>query len=163
MHKALLSRAVKKLTAAPSAVIRSGVHDVSQSDQTAQAEAIQPLSAQADIVQERYTILLSQYSGIHSIMSSSSTPTLQELSSAISNFLASCRQHVTSRRRGNITPKLHLLEARVIEFLQHFNVGLGLINEQGAESTHHAFNSLQMTYSSISNQLDRLRSCVEAH
>ena len=166
VHKALSSRVVKKLTAAPSAVISSRLQDLSQSDQTAQAEAIQSLSAQAYIVQERYTLLLSQYSGIHSIMSSSSTPSLnnvQELSSAISNFLASCRQHVTSRRRGNITPKLHLLEAHVIECLQHFSVGLGLINEQGAESIHHAFNSLQRTYSSISNQLDRLRSCVEAH
>ena len=41
-----------------------------------------------------------------------------------------------------MTPKLHLLECHVHPCMQHFCMGLGLLNEQGMESIHKEIKNL---------------------
>ena len=45
--------------------------------------------------------------------------------------------------------KLHTLEEHVIPFIQQWIVGLGVMSEQGAESIHARFNSLERIYSNM--------------
>ena len=51
--------------------------------------------------------------------------------------MTTVRHEVVDRRRGNITPKLHLLESHVVSSMRRFRVGLGLLGEQGREGLHH--------------------------
>ena len=62
-----------------------------------------------------------------------------------------------------ITQKLHMLEEHIIPWIRRWQFGLGFYGEQGAESIHAVFNSLQRNYHSIPNPLDRLKSIVKAH
>lgn len=77
--------------------------------------------------------------------------------------MTTVRHEVVDRRRGNITPKLHLLESHVVSSTRRFRVGLGLLGEQGGEGLHAEFNSLSMTFSSVVRELDRLKMVVEQH
>ena len=40
----------------------------------------------------------------------------------------------------SITPKLHMLEDHVVEFIKRWGKGLGTYGEQGGESIHPTFN-----------------------
>ena len=48
-------------------------------------------------------------------------------------------------------------------FTRKWRVGLGMLNEQGAESIHARFNTIQRTYGSIPNRVERLRCTVQEH
>ena len=43
-------------------------------------------------------------------------------------------------------PKMHMLEEHVVPWLQKWHVGFRLLGEQGIESIHAHFNSLNRTY-----------------
>ena len=64
---------------------------------------------------------------------------------------------------STITPKLHMVEDHILEFIHLWKVGLGLLAEQGAESIHATFNTLERTYCNMPNRLDRLKSMVTEH
>ena len=57
---------------------------------------------------------------------------------------------------SSITPKMHLLEDHVIPWAKKWHVGFGLLGEQGAESIHARFNTLQRTYHSIPDKVQQL-------
>ena len=78
----------------------------------------------------------------------------------IDAFMNHYRSQFPSSR---VTPKLHMLEDNVIPGIQHWNVGLGFHGEQGAESIHAIFNSLNRTYSNIRNHADRLKGVMREH
>ena len=61
------------------------------------------------------------------------------------------------------TPKLHMLEDHVIEFIQRWKVGLGLMGEQGAESIHARFNQIERAYANMPNGVDRLTATMKEH
>ena len=44
---------------------------------------------------------------------------------------------------ASITPKLHILEVHMVNFLQNWRVGCGLLGEQGAKSIHKVYNQLK--------------------
>ena len=44
---------------------------------------------------------------------------------------------------ASITPKLHILEDHMVNFLRKCRVGCGLLGEQGAESIHKVYNQLK--------------------
>ena len=44
---------------------------------------------------------------------------------------------------ASITPKLHILEDHMVNFLRNWRVGCGLLGEQGAESIHKVYNQLK--------------------
>ena len=64
---------------------------------------------------------------------------------------------------ASITPKLHLLEDHMIDFLKCWRVGLGLLGEQGAESIHTVYNSLKRTYANVYDHEERLHLVTMEH
>ena len=96
------------------------------------------ISAQADTLASRYRDLFSQFYVSRTVsrkiyMSSSliSEEQLEQLSAHTTTFLATVLREVTSRKLGNIIPKLHLLEEHAAQQISHFRCGLGLLGEQG--------------------------------
>ena len=63
----------------------------------------------------------------------------------------------------SITPKLHLLEDHVVDFISKWKIGLGMYAEQGGESIHPVFNALSKTYASVRPHTNRLKSMLEHH
>ena len=63
----------------------------------------------------------------------------------------------------NISPKLHMLEDHVVDFIRNWHVGFGFYGEQGGESIHHEFKRMKHRYCGIKNELDRLRYLMEQH
>ena len=60
----------------------------------------------------------------------------------------------------NITPKLHLLEDHAVEQLTRFQVGFGLLNEQGGELIHTEFNRTGRIVNGMRDDLKRLMSIM---
>lgn len=65
--------------------------------------------------------------------------------------------------KSTVLPKMHMLESHVIPWLRKWHVGFGLMGEQGAESIHKYFNSLNQTYRSIADPVRRLKSVMTEH
>ena len=62
-----------------------------------------------------------------------------------------------------ITPKMHILQEHVIEWMKRWHVGLGLHGEQGAESVHNKFNQLQRQFACIRDPLNLLKLILKEH
>ncbi len=80
--------------------------------------------------------------------------------SDIDKFLSYYR---SSFPHATVTPKMHLIEDHVVDFIRLWRVGLGMLGEQGAESIHTRFNQLERTYASMRNGVERLQSMVTEH
>ena len=65
--------------------------------------------------------------------------------------------------QATITPKIHMLEDHVVEFLKHWKAGLGFLGEQGAESIHARFNSIRRNYSNMPNRVQQLECIMKDH
>ena len=162
VHHALLPDVIRQLTAAPLSCVSERIESLTVDKQ----QELSHLRSAAEQIQSRYSRLMNEFAQCRKIYSTTEKPTaasLQTLSDAISKFLATCRTEIVSRKLGNVTPKLHLLECHLVDCMAHFNVGLGLLNEQGSESIHSAFNKLERMHSSVVTTLSRLKSCTEAH
>ena len=61
-----------------------------------------------------------------------------------------------------VLPKMHILEEHV-PWIRKWRVGYGLMGEQGAESIHTYFNTLNRTYNSIPDRVDRLKHTMREH
>ena len=72
------------------------------------------------------------------------------------------RHEIVQRQKGNITPKLHLLEGHIGSAMRRYGVGLGLLGEKGGESIHAEFNTLAREFKHTVD-LDRLRMIVKQH
>ena len=55
---------------------------------------------------------------------------------------------------------MHMLEDNVVPFIKKW---MGMLNEQGAESIHARFNTIQRTYGSMPNKAERLKCTVKEH
>ena len=62
-----------------------------------------------------------------------------------------------------ITPKMHILQQHVPEWMKRWHVGLGLHGEQGGEALHNKFNQLQRQYASIRDPLQQLKLIYQEH
>ena len=62
-----------------------------------------------------------------------------------------------------VTPKLHMSEDHVMPWVRRWKFGLGFYGEQGAESIHARFNSMQRTYANVRNATERLKAIVKEH
>ena len=76
--------------------------------------------------------------------------------------MSTARQEIVQRQKGNITPKLHLLEGHVVSAMRHYGVGR-MLAEQGGESIHAEFNTLARELKHTSEDLARLRMIVKQH
>ena len=68
---------------------------------------------EALIVAEPYSKVMTQYADCRDIFSTSSfvdEKILTDLTDNIFSFMSTARQEIVQRQKGNITPKLHLLE-----------------------------------------------------
>eukprot|EP00117_Sycon_ciliatum_P050211 scpid43743/ scgid35469/ len=122
------------------------------------------LTDDTKVIVDRYRDLLSAYSKC--MFSHCSYMTDEEITSLQSNieaFMKLCCEHVVSRQLGHITPKLHLLESHIVSSIKRLRVGLGCLAEQGSESIHAKFNTLQRDYASMPNKLDRLKAVTMQH
>ena len=59
------------------------------------------------------------------------------------------------------TAKLHMLKDHVMPWVWRWKIGLGFHCEQGAESIHARFNSMQRTYANVRNGTERLKAIVK--
>ena len=82
------------------------------------------------------------------------------LENKIKVFMAYCRKYWPNK---TISPKIHMLEDHVVDFIMEWKVGLGFYGEQGGESLHSAFNNLARTYSALVLSTRRLRSMLQSH
>ena len=64
---------------------------------------------------------------------------------------------------ASITPKLHILEDHMVNFLWNWRVGCGLLGKQGAESIHTGYNHLNRVYANINSSEDRLLQVTREH
>lgn len=55
----------------------------------------------------------------------------------------------------------HLLKEHAVIWIGRYGVGCGMLGEQGIESVHARFNSLQQTYSRIPQRVKRLKCIVK--
>ena len=62
-----------------------------------------------------------------------------------------------------ITPKMHILEEHITPFLKKWNLGCGLMAEQGAESIHASINSLAQRFKAIKNKEKQLLQVIKEH
>ena len=72
----------------------------------------------------------------------------------IKNFMSFDRSKFPNE---SVTPKLHMLEEHVVEWVKKWKAGFGLLGEQGAESIHSYFNGLRRTYAGIPDSVKRLK------
>ena len=153
VHKALSPTVVSELTSAPVAVIAARCPGP-------------PLAGEVDAIKCRYNDLMTQYaqcSASFSVSTEVNDEDLTLLDGRIQTFMSTARREVVDRRRGNVTPKLHLLEDHLLPCMRRFGVGLGLLGEKGGEGIHHDFNILGSTFSSIRDDLQRLKTIVSQH
>ena len=63
---------------------------------------------------------------------------------------------------ATVLPKMHLMEEHMVPFIRKWNVGFGIMGEQGAESIHACFNGIERDYAcKIHSRVDRLKSVVQ--
>ena len=51
---------------------------------------------------------------------------------------------------------MHMLDKRTVPWAKRTHIGFDLLREQGAESIHARFSSLQWTYHSVSDKVQQL-------
>ena len=83
-------------------------------------------------------------------------------------FLDKCIEDLLTFYRAkwpdcSITPKLHMLEDHVTEFITKWGRGLGTYGEQGGESIHPTFNRLYDIHSRMQPCHRRLMSMLKSH
>ena len=64
---------------------------------------------------------------------------------------------------ASITPKMHMMHKHLVPQLTIWKFGMGFLGEQGAESIHASFNSIERSYSGIPNKKDQLRRVMQEH
>ena len=66
--------------------------------------------------------------------------------------------------QASVLPKMHLMESHMVPWLRKWHLGFGMMGEQGAESIHASFNSIERSFANmIHNRVDRLLSVVKEH
>lgn len=107
--------------------------------------------------------LFLKYALCHNLMNSCdlfSDEKIDELDAAIKDLMDYLRTTFPNR---SITPKLHMLEDHVVDFIKRWHFGLGIYGEQGGESIHPEFNKLRATYASVRPHNARVKVMLEQH
>ena len=151
VHRALQQDATSAIVSAPAGVVQ---------------ERQLALSHKAEVIQQRYQVLLSSYAACRALYNHSrpiNDCEIEKLEKAIGKFLSLCRSQIVERQLGHMTPKLHLLEEHTVPAIRQFRVGLALLAEQGSESIHARFNDLQANFHSIRGDMLRLNAVAKQH
>lgn len=86
--------------------------------------------------------------------------TTQTVGINVKGFMSYYHKHFPD---ASVLPKMHILECHVPDWLEKWSVGLGLMGEQGEESIHTSFNSIERSYLSTPNRVDWLFHIVQEH
>jgi len=78
----------------------------------------------------------------------------------INNFMSFYRENWPS---SSVTPKLHILEDHVTQFIRTWGIGLGFMGEQGFESIHSNFNLRQAEQRGAVSAVQRLERIMKRH
>ena len=111
----------------------------------------------------KFKILLGLYYSCDQVFNSAcflENDIIETLSCDIQEFMSYFR---TNWPKERITPKMHILEAHVTDFVSMWNTGCGFYGEQGGEAIHQEFNKMSRDYQNINNKLDRLKYKMEMH
>ncbi|XP_065660931.1 uncharacterized protein LOC136084595 isoform X2 [Hydra vulgaris] len=84
-------------------------------------------------VSQKFKQLFQYYSKCHNFMNSSQSfqqNDIQELESAIRNLMEFYR---LTWPNESITPKMHLLESHILQFIQKWGLGIGVYGKQSGE------------------------------
>ncbi|XP_066931555.1 uncharacterized protein [Clytia hemisphaerica] len=103
-------------------------------------------------IAEHFKLLFKKYAVCHNYMNSSdyfSDEKIGKLDEAIKDLMTYYR---TGFPEETITPKLHMLEHHVLDFIKRWRIGLGMSAEQGAESIHPEFNALIKRFALTRNE-----------
>ena len=114
----------------------------------------------ADSVSQKFRLTL--FIQIHGVLQVNDEE-IAELSSNIKHFMKLVRDEIVSRQKGHVTPKLHLLELHVVPAMTRLRVGLGLLAEQGSESIHAEYNSLERRFWQIPEPVKWLKAIAMQH
>ena len=71
--------------------------------------------------------------------------------------------YTTEFPTASVTPKMHMMENHLVPQIRQWNVAMGFLGEQGAESIHASFNSIERAYIGIPNTTDRLHRVMKEH
>ena len=69
----------------------------------------------------------------------------------------------TTFPEATVLPKMHILEDHVVDWIRKWEIGSGLMGEQGAESIHAHLNLLEAQFRGIPNQLEQLKYIVREY
>nr|XP_047133997.1 uncharacterized protein LOC124812047 isoform X3 [Hydra vulgaris] len=117
---------------------------------------------EAKVLSKKFVALFSKYSTCYNFMNSSeiiNKNPISELERAIDKLMSYFRKTWPNE---SITPKMHLLESHCVDFIRNWNSGLDIYGEQGLESMHAEFNSMNNTFCHMKGK-QRLRSILSNH
>nr|XP_047131745.1 uncharacterized protein LOC124810629 isoform X1 [Hydra vulgaris]XP_047131746.1 uncharacterized protein LOC124810629 isoform X1 [Hydra vulgaris]XP_047131747.1 uncharacterized protein LOC124810629 isoform X1 [Hydra vulgaris] len=117
---------------------------------------------EAKALSEKFVELFSKYAICYNFMNSSeiiNNNPLLELVGAIGKLISYFRKTWPNE---SITPKMHLLESHCADFIRNWGLGLDIYGEQGLESMHVEFNSMNSTFCHMKGK-QRLESILSNH
>ncbi len=65
--------------------------------------------------------------------------------------------------KATFLPKLHMMEDHVVAWIKKWNVGCGIMGEQGAESLHASFNYTERAYNNMRDRVARMKVLLKNH
>ena len=82
---------------------------------------------------------------------------MEALSIDNGSFASTARKEIILWQKNSVTPRLHLLEDRLVPCIHHIRVALRLHGEQDCEAIHHRLKEMEKRLSKITH----LTSCAE--
>ena len=112
---------------------------------------------------EKVKIMLKSYAQYHGIFNVARHLTDKEIAE-FKNYVTLFMYHLqVDWPQVRITPKMHMLEDHMFDFISKWKTGCALYGEQGFESAHNGINKMQHWYSNIKNDLERLKYITNQH
>ena len=112
---------------------------------------------------EKVKVLLKSYAQCHNIFNVARHLTDEEITE-FKNYVTLFMFHLrVDWPQVKITPKMHMLEDHMFDFISKWKTGCGLYGEQGIESAHNGINKMKHRYSNIKNDLERLNYIMNQH
>ena len=112
---------------------------------------------------EKFKILFGKYGKCHRVFNSARHLQLDEIYALDENIKSFLMYLCMNWPEIKISPKLHMVEDRMIPFLMKWRVGCGFYGEQGGESIHKMFNTMKRNYSNVKKDTDRLKYIMNCH
>ena len=112
---------------------------------------------------ENFKLLFKKYGVCYCTFNSAAALSVNdtdELEANIESFMIFLRSKFPDIRTS---PKLHILEDRVVPFIRKCGVGSGLYGEQGGESIQKTINAMKHNYRNIKNACERLKYVMCTH